>query len=89
MKAFIFDWSGTLSDNVYSFKQVCDLIFKKFGRKLISVEEIRQTFTIPYMKFWNKYLPELSIQEQDRLYRKYIHEVDDPELYKGVTEIIN
>ncbi len=88
-KAFIFDWSGTLSDNFHLFCKVCDLIFSELGTKPISATEIRQNFTLPYMKFWNRYLPELSKEKQDDLYTKYIHKVGEPELYKNVKEIIS
>jgi phosphoglycolate phosphatase len=88
-KSFIFDWSGTLSDNFHCFCQVCNLIFQKLDIKTISKEEIRLNFTLPYMKFWNKYFPDLSKEEQCKLYEKYIHEVDESELYENVNEIIN
>ena len=87
-KAFIFDWSGTLSDNFHLFCNVCDKIFIDLGHHTISQDEIRQNFTLPYMKFWNKYLPNLSRKEQCVLYEKYIHQVGEPKLYKKVEEII-
>ena len=87
-KAFIFDWSGTLSNNFHCFASVCSLIFRKLGREPITEKEIRPSFTLPYMKFWNKYFPDLSREEQCRLYEKYIHQVDEPELYDDVKETI-
>lgn len=87
-KAFIFDRSGTLSDNFHSFCQVCDLIFKTLGKKPISSEEIRLHFTLPYMKFWNLYFPNLSKEKQCILYEKYIHQVDEAKIYRGVDGII-
>lgn len=88
-KAFIFDWSGTLSNNFESFYQVCKIMFPKLGKQVISREEIRENFTIPYMNFWNKYFPELSKQKQCLLYEKYIHQVDEPELYPHTEEILS
>ena len=87
-KAFIFDRSGTLNDNFHCFCQVCTLIFQELGKAPISNEEIRQHFTLPYMKFWNFYFPDLSKENQDELYKKYIHQVDSAEIYDGVDEII-
>ncbi len=88
-KAFIFDWSGTLSDNFSCFCKVCNNIFIELGVQPISENEIRQNFTLPYMKFWNKYLPDLSKEKQDELYEKYIHLAGEPDLHKNVSEIIN
>lgn len=87
-KAFIFDWSGTLNNNFHCFAEVCSLIFKEFGKEPISEEEIKLNITLPYMKFWNKYFPELSREKHCLLYEKYIHQVGEPELYQGVKEIV-
>ena len=88
-KAFIFDWSGTLNDNFHCFCLVCNLMFQELEKQPISEKEIRLNFTLPYMKFWNKYFPDLSKEKQCLLYEKYIHQVDEPKLYKNVDGIIN
>ncbi len=88
-KAFIFDWSGTLSDNFHLFLIVCNKIFIDLGRKPLPEVEVRNNFTLPYMKFWNKYFPDFKKEAQDILYEKYIHEAGEPELYPGVIKIIN
>jgi len=64
-------------------------MFQELDEKPISFEEIRLNFTLPYMKFWNKYFPDLTKEKQCKLYEQFIHQVDEPELYKGVNEIIN
>lgn len=87
-KTFIFDWSGTLSNNFHCFCQVCDLVFPELWKNTISSEEIKQNFTLPYMKFWNLYFPDLSKERQDEMYRKYIHQVDEAKIYDGVAEMI-
>lgn len=87
-KAFIFDWSGTLINNFHCFCRVCNIMFRELGKEPITEDEIRLNFTMPYMKFWNKYFPNLSKEKQDGLYEKYIHLVGEPELYKQTDEII-
>ena len=87
-KSIIFDWSGTLSNNVHAFHQVCNLMFNELGKKPLTTDEIRMNFTLPYMKFWNKYFPDLTKEKQCRLYEKLIHQVDEAELYDGVKETI-
>ncbi len=87
-KVIIFDWSGTLSDSFYSFSQVCESMFREIGREPLSEEEIKRNFTLPYMKFWNKYFPDLSKEEQCELYEKHVHKVNSPEPYEGVEELI-
>ncbi|MFA6252850.1 MAG: HAD family hydrolase [Patescibacteria group bacterium] len=87
-KAFIFDWSGTLSDNSHLFLEVCRRMFIELGKEPISEDEMRRNFTLPYMKFWNKYFPDLSKEKQDELNRKYMQLVGKPELYSNVKEVI-
>lgn len=64
------------------------MIFKEFNKEPISQEEIRMTFTLPYMKFWNTHLPDLSKEKQDELYKKFIHQVGEAEVYKGVFDMM-
>ncbi|MFH1711885.1 MAG: HAD family hydrolase [Patescibacteria group bacterium] len=87
-KAFIFDWSGTLNDNFNAYCQVCNLIFRHLGREGITPEEIKRTFTLPYMKFWNYHFPDLSKEDQDELYDKYVHQVDTLNLFPETREIL-
>ena len=87
-KAFIFDWSGTLSDNFHCFCQVSDMMFRELGKEPISPEEIRLNFTLPFMKFWNKYFPDLTLEDQCKLYKKFIHQTEDAKIFPKVDEII-
>ena len=88
ISAMIFDWSGVLNDNFHCFKEVCDAVFSHFSRPLISEEEIRETFTTPYMKFWNRYLPEYTLEEQNRMYKELILQTSPSRMYPGVRETL-
>lgn len=87
-KAFIFDWSGVLNDNFHCFVQVCALMFQKYGLEPISSEEIQLNFDTPYMKFWNKYIPQQTQEEHHKLYGEFMSQITAPELYPGVDIII-
>jgi len=87
-KAVIFDWSGTISDNFHLFCKVVDRFHVHFGKEPISKKKIKETFTIPYMLFWNQHFPKLSKVEQDELYRKFMGEAGSPESFLGVHEIL-
>lgn len=87
-KGFIFDWSGTLSNNVTEVYKVCAMMFRELGGEPLTKEEFRLNFTVPYMKFWNKYFPGISKERQDELYKKYIHQVESPKIHDGATETV-
>lgn len=86
IKNIIFDWSGTLSDDFTPVYHASMLVFKKLGREPISMEEYRREFILPYMLFWNKYFPELTKEEENKLYIEAIHQVEEPILYDGVKK---
>ena len=88
-KAIIFDWSGTLSDNFDLFHKIYNSILEELGKSKISKEELKANFTIPYMKFWDKYAPEISYEEENKLYSKYIiKQSGNFKVFKGVKETI-
>ena len=84
----IFDWSGTLCDDLITTYQASMLIFKKLGKTPLSLKEYRDEFTLPYMIFWNKYFPNLTKEEQDKLSNEMLLKVNAPKLYPGVKKVI-
>jgi len=88
MATLIFDWSGTIMDNLHLFFEVFKKISKELGGPEVPVEELRRTFTIPYMKFWNHYFPDLTHEKEHELFTRFINEGDPPEVHKGVPEVL-
>jgi phosphoglycolate phosphatase len=88
MRNIIFDWSGTLSNNVEIFHKACDIIFQKLGREPISDDEKKLHFNIPYMLFWNRYFPDLTQEEEHKIFTETMIKLEKPELYDGVTEVL-
>jgi phosphoglycolate phosphatase len=87
-KAVIFDWSGTLSNNFDSFVKIAAGIWRDLGKEPISASEMRKHFTIPYMRFYNRYFPDLTIKQQEKLYLKHAKEHYHPKLFDGVREAL-
>lgn len=55
IKNVIFDWSGVINDDLLTVYKTIMEIFKKFGAKEISLEEFKEEWEQPYMRFYNKY----------------------------------
>lgn len=87
-KAIIFDWSGTLSDNFDCSYKACVLMFEALGKPPLTADEFRLNFTTPYMKFWNKYFPDLTKQRQNELYEKCIHQTGEAKMYPEARETV-
>ena len=88
IKNIIFDWSGVLSNDLIPVYRASMLVFKKLGKEPISLEEYKREFTLPYMVFWNKYFPELTKEEEDKLFLKEINLVDEPKSFPNVKKIL-
>ena len=89
-KNIIFDWSGVIKDSVKSHLWVVNKMFSKFGVNEISLEELNENWEQPYMIFYNKYLPNLTIEEEQATYKEIILSKDCPKsmAYPGIIELI-
>ncbi len=75
IKNIIFDWGGTLSDDFLTSYKAALFIFKKYNIKKISLNKYRQEFELPYMKFYTKYIPDLGINDEQRLFLQAIKKI--------------
>jgi phosphoglycolate phosphatase-like HAD superfamily hydrolase len=89
-KNIIFDWSGVVKDAAKNLEWIVKKMFEELGEKEISIKEIKQNWEQPYMKFWNKYYPDLSLEKQKKLYHKIISRKDCPRenAVVGMPELI-
>jgi len=86
----IFDWSGVIKDAVVHLDWVVNRMFQDFGGGQMTIREIRENWEQPYMKFWNKYFPELKLEEEQKIYYKAISDKDCPKAgaYPGIVDFI-
>jgi len=97
IKNVIFDWSGVINDDLAAVHNAAMIIFKKFGAKRISLKEFKKEWEQPYMLFYNKYLPQLTKEEEDAAFwvaykkaikayplRPYSHIKNALQKFKGV-----
>ncbi|MBD3208775.1 MAG: HAD hydrolase-like protein [Candidatus Nealsonbacteria bacterium] len=70
IKNIIFDWSGVIIDDLLTVYQAAMMNFEKLGEEKISLEEFKRGWEQPYMVFYSKYIPEITKEEQDVLYKE-------------------
>ena len=70
IKNVIFDWSGVVNDDLLTVYKTIMEIFKKFGAKEISLEEFKEEWEQPYMRFYNKYgiFTKSPVEEEKAIY---------------------
>lgn len=88
VKNVIFDWSGTLSDDIMQVYGATMAVFEKMGARRISLEEYRREFELPYMDFYRKYIPNADKETQDRLYLDAIRSAGEPKPFPGARETL-
>ncbi len=84
----IFDWSGTLSDDIRLVYLACMSTFDRLNRQRISFDEFKREFEIPYMNFWRKYFPDIRKEDQDRWFLEAIQKVGDPVPFPGISKLL-
>ena len=89
-KNIIFDWSGVIKDALECHLWLVNEIFKKFGAKEISMEELKEEWEQPHMIFYNKYLPNLTEGEEWEAYKEGILSKDCPKSndFPGICGLI-
>ncbi len=88
IKNVIFDWSGTLSDDLVSVYTAVMEIFKKLGLEVLTLEEFKKEFTLPYMGFYRKFKKDADEEELRKLYAKEIEIVDKPRPFPEAREVL-
>ena len=88
IKNIIFDWSGSLSDDHALVYEAIMRLFEQEGLPRISFTEFKREFALPYMKFYNKYSQNWTIEEIYPRYLKEIQKVGEPKLFTGVPELL-
>jgi len=67
----IFDWSGTLANDLPPVLHATNAIFREFGRKEMTLDEFRHHFRLPFGPFYAEFLPEATAEGLEVLYEKF------------------
>lgn len=53
----IFDWSGTLVDDLPAVWEATNFVFRQAGRAELTLEQFRAEFCLPFMRFYERHVP--------------------------------
>ena len=71
LRNLIFDWSGTLADDLGPVAEATNLIFRHYGKPELMLEEFRERFRLPFDSFYEELLPGIAPEELDALYHTH------------------
>ena len=67
---FIFDWSGTLVDDLGPVIEATNVVFGKYGLAPLDRESFRRNFRLPYREFYAEVLPDVALEELEGHFRQ-------------------
>ncbi len=67
LRNLILDWSGTLADDLGPVVGATNLIFGRFGKAELLLEEFRERFRLPFDAFDDELLPDVALSELEPL----------------------
>jgi phosphoglycolate phosphatase len=88
IKNIIFDWSGTLSDDMASCYTATMGVLRKLGLKTMTFEEYQKEATLPYMNFYHKFKEDVDKEEVDRLFYSEINSANKPNPFPKIKELL-
>ena len=76
-KNYIFDWSGTLVDDLGPVLDSTNRVFNYYGKDSFTRDEFCSEFCLPFKNFYDKFLPEVPMSELELLYTKFFNQSDE------------
>ena len=73
----IFDWSGTLVDDLPGVLEATNHVMTQAGLAPMSLDQFRAEFSLPFTKFYDRYLPHVAMQQLEEWFHFRFKQVQD------------
>ncbi|MDB6027754.1 MAG: Nucleoside triphosphatase NudI [Verrucomicrobiales bacterium] len=77
IRNIIFDWSGTLVDDLPAVLEATNYVFAQCGLKPLTLAEFRAEFCLPFTKFYDRYIPGRPMAELEGWFHGRFKQVQD------------
>jgi phosphoglycolate phosphatase len=77
IRNIIFDWSGTLVDDLPSVLSATNHVLQQAGLKHISLDQFRSEFCLPFTKFYERYTPHIPMPTLEEWFHGHFKTVQD------------
>ncbi len=77
IRNIIFDWSGTLVDDLPAVWEATNHVFKEAGITELTLDEFRAEFCLPFKKFYDKFLPHLAMERLEESFHGKFKQCQD------------
>ena len=77
IRNIIFDWSGTLVDDLPAVLKASNFVLKQAGRPLMTLEQFRAEFSLPFTKFYDRHTPGMPMPRLEAWFHAEYRRVQD------------
>lgn len=77
IRNIIFDWSGTLVDDLPAVLLASNAVLRQAGVAEMTLDEFRREFCLPFKQFYDRYVPHLPIEELEQWFHAAFREAQD------------
>jgi phosphoglycolate phosphatase-like HAD superfamily hydrolase/ADP-ribose pyrophosphatase YjhB (NUDIX family) len=63
IRNIIFDWSGTLVDDLPAVLKASNFVLTQAGKTEMSLEQFRAEFSLPFTKFYDRHTPDVPVEK--------------------------
>ena len=75
IRNIIFDWSGTLVDDLPAVWRATNYVFARVGLAELTLEQFRSEFCLPFQKFYDRYTPKVPLEQLEIWFHAHFLEV--------------
>ncbi len=73
----IFDWSGTLVDDLPAVLAATNAVFEECGVEIMTLETFRAEFCLPFKNFYDRYIPHVPVADLEKTFHASFHKLQD------------
>lgn len=77
LRNIIFDWSGTLVDDLPAVWKATNHVLEQAGRPAISLETFRAEFCLPFTLFYDRHVPHVTLDQLEVWFHSRFQQVQD------------
>jgi phosphoglycolate phosphatase len=77
IRNIIFDWSGTLVDDLPAVLAATNAVFQECGVEKLSLQKFRAEFCLPFKHFYDRFLPNVPLADLERSFHGHFSRLQD------------
>jgi phosphoglycolate phosphatase len=78
VRNIIFDWSGTLVDDLPAVHAATNVLFEQCGVPKLTLDQFRQEFRLPFTLFYDRFVPHIPVAQLERSFHGIFRDIREP-----------